>query len=76
MIGDKDPEDAYDAGDPVPVQVDVLIRVVDHLQDVETDGARLELRRVDALRLVANLERRRVTDPRLAGVRRALEGLA
>ena len=75
MIGDHDPEDAYDAGDPGPVLLDVLDRVVDVLT-VEPDDGRHRHRRVDALRLVANLDRRRDVDPdRLAGIRAALEAL-
>jgi hypothetical protein len=55
MIGDKDPEDAYDAGDPPGVRLAVLERVVADLR--ARDDGRREARRVDALRLLANLER-------------------
>ena len=50
MIGDKDPEDAYDAGDPLDVRIAVLQRVVDSLRDDRDE--RTDARRDDALRVV------------------------
>lgn len=61
MIGDVDPEDAYDASDPIPVRLAVLGRVVAAiLAERGTHPARADRRRVDALRvlraLVADVE--------------------
>lgn len=54
MIGDKDPEDAYDAGDPPAVRLAVIERVLEDLRTAEP-GDRRELRHLDALRLLRNL---------------------
>ena len=54
-FGDFDPEDAYDAGDPLRLRVAVLRRIVEHLRD-ERDERRRERRRLDALRLLDNLD--------------------
>ena len=76
MIGDKDPEDAYDAGDPVEVRLDVLERIVEDLRDGIPDPTRFDARRVDALRLVVNLEAHAGADhPRLRALRAELEWL-
>lgn len=56
MIGDKDPEDAYDATDPIPVRLLVLIRVLLALED-ESDVLRRDRRRVDVARLLVNVAR-------------------
>lgn len=76
MIGDTDPEDTYDATDPIPERLDVLERTVDDLVAAR-DDVRRDLRRLDALRLVANLGI--LTDTllarRLARIRSALEDL-
>ena len=73
MIGDIDPEDAYDADDPPHVRLKVLEEVVASLVD---DDVRRETRRVDALRVVVNLA---VTlhslQDRLDAIRQALEEL-
>jgi hypothetical protein len=50
---DFDPEDAYDADDPPNVCLAVIGRVVDALR---ASSDRREPRRVDALRLLDNLE--------------------
>ena len=47
---DKDPEDAYDAGDPLDVRIAVLQRIVDSLRDERDE--RTDARRDDALRVV------------------------
>ena len=71
--GDKDPEDAYDAGDPVPVRLEILERIVTALESDPMDR-RVDVRRRDALRLVANLEADAAKDRlRLAFIRDALE---
>ena len=73
--GDRDPEDAYDATDPATVRLDVLERII---FDLETDreDARWDRRRLDALRLVANLDAEFGVDRiRLAYIRDALEAL-
>jgi hypothetical protein len=72
---DKDPEDVYDAGDPANIRLDVLERVVAALRAHPADG-RLEARRVDALRIVDNLEAELGVDRvRLWEIRDALEEL-
>jgi hypothetical protein len=72
-IGDKDPEDAYDAGDPPTVRLEVLERVVASLQVADD---RRELRRQDALRVVDNNRRAPGVDRRrLERIRRELEAL-
>ena len=53
MIGDKDVEDAYDAGDPLDVRIAVLQRVVDSLRDDRSE--RFHARRADALRVIGNV---------------------
>jgi hypothetical protein len=70
---DFDPEDAYDATDPPGVRLDVLERIADALED---DDDRREPRRLDALRLVANLDGvAGVNRRRLRRIRRRLEDL-
>ena len=54
MIGDKDPEDAYDAGDPVPVRLAVIIRVLASIVE-EPDAERAERRRRNVRRLLLNI---------------------
>jgi len=51
MIGDADPEDEYDAGDPIDVRIAVLERVAEELAELDAPG-----RRADALRVLFNLE--------------------
>lgn len=51
--GDADPEDAYDAGDPIPVRLDVLERIVASLRANRDD--RFDARRRDAVRLIVRL---------------------
>lgn len=73
LYGDRDPEDSYDAGDPLDVRLDVLERIV---ADLYARDDRRGQRRRDALRLVDNLEHVSSVDrPRLARVRRDLAGL-
>ena len=76
LIGDLDPEDAYDAGDPPDLRIAVLRRVAEDLRDNPADDGRRNFRRLDALRLVEVLDqlvltpdqgdraRRRAGDPR------------
>ena len=52
---DKDPEDSYDATDPVSIRLDVLERIIEALEEDPGDPRR-EARRVDALRLVAGFD--------------------
>lgn len=73
MIGDVDPEDEYDASDPPHIRLAVLRRVVVDLR--HRDDTRRNLRRDDALRLVANLERDGFGRPELAEIRADLEAL-
>lgn len=54
MIGDNDPEDAYDAEDPVDVRLAVLARVVLSL-DLEDDPDRAAFRRTDLARLLRRI---------------------
>ena len=74
VIGDVDPEDAWDDGDPLDDKLFVLDRVVASLRAHRDE--RFAFRRGDALRLVAKLERDEVDHPRLAELRDALENLA
>lgn len=56
MIGDHDPEDAYDAGDPIDVRLEVIARAIRSL-DLEVDPDRAAFRRADLaglLRRIAN----------------------
>ena len=55
MIGDRDPEDAYDAGDTPAVRVAVLERVATALED-DPDEPRRRPRARDALRVLVALE--------------------
>lgn len=74
MIGDHDPEDAYDAGDPLGERLRVIGRIVDDLRH-STDQRR-ELRRADALRLLDNIELQPGVDRlQVADLRRALKAI-
>jgi hypothetical protein len=59
-FGDKDPEDAWDDGDPTRVKLAILERVVDELRANRDD--RRVARRDDALRLVRKLATEMQTD--------------
>ena len=75
MYGDADPEDAYDATDPPAIRLDVLERIIDALEADASDPRR-EIRRVDALRLVDDLNGvPGVEQRRLRHLRRALRDL-
>lgn len=52
--GDKDPEDAWDDGDPIEVRRALLVRIVGSIVG-EPDPARRGRRAIDALRLVAKV---------------------
>jgi hypothetical protein len=52
VIGDHDPEDTYDAGDPIAVRLDVLTRAVTALRAAPNDNRR-DGRRDDLLRVIA-----------------------
>ena len=52
---DYDPEDSYDATDPINDRIDVLERVIDSLRDNRDD--RFDGRRRDLLRVLDNLDR-------------------
>lgn len=54
MIGDHDPEDNYDAEDPIHVRLAVLAQVVRSL-DVEADPDRAAFRRADVARLLRRI---------------------
>jgi hypothetical protein len=56
---DFDPEDEYDADDPVEVRLTVLEKVVEHLRS-HIDEDRTVARRIDALRLVEVLQQQHV----------------
>jgi Fe-S-cluster formation regulator IscX/YfhJ len=76
VIGDKDPEDAYDAGDPPEERLRVIGNIVAHLRDFEQDEERKDRRIVDALRLISDLERVHGVDMiRLAELRDELEAM-
>lgn len=54
MIGDIDPEDAYDSGDPIDVRLGVLERTVLDLSRRRNEP-RFEARRTDARRVLLAL---------------------
>ena len=54
MIGDHDPEDAYDASDPIPTRLFVIGEIIDAL-DREPDPARRRARRAEVVRILAAL---------------------
>lgn len=55
-IGDLDPEDAYDAGDPPGTRLAVIGRIAESLQACDHDDPRRGFRIIDALRLLDNAE--------------------
>jgi hypothetical protein len=72
---DDDPEDAWDDDDPFEEKVTVLERVITALRLARGDR-RHDLRRADALRLIAKLEALEVGFPdseRIVALRAALE---
>jgi len=68
MIGDVDPEDGYDAGDPLADRLTLLVTIVRAIRD-ELDADRQHRRRDDLLRVIDNLF------VELAGARQQLEAL-
>jgi hypothetical protein len=74
-IGDKDPEDVWDDGDPVEARLAILERVVGELAARADPVDRHEARRLDALRLVDKLIAVNVPRGRLDHIRYALERL-
>ena len=54
LYGDLDREDAYDAHDPIPVRLAVLVRVL-HAIEAEPDAARAERRRIEVARLLRRI---------------------
>lgn len=70
-FGDKDPEDAWDDGDPDDVLMALMERIVDSIEyDV---GGRRRSRARDARRLVANLIDRVGDSARLDALAQRLE---
>ncbi len=56
MIGDNDLEDAYDAGDPIPVRLHLLARIVAALDtDDDPDLERHHFRRAEVVRLMRRI---------------------
>lgn len=53
-FGDKDPEDAYDASDPVDQRLALVVRILSSIAD-ERDVIRAERRRIDVLRILTNI---------------------
>ena len=51
--GDKDPEDAWDDGDPLPVRLRLLARIIEHI-DANVDTRQFR-RRLGAARLMRKL---------------------
>ena len=49
MIGDADPEDGYDAGDPLPERLRVIALIAAAYRD---DPARVAVRRANLVRLI------------------------
>lgn len=54
MIGDDDPEDAYDASDPLDVRLAVIALIVKALA-TDVDVARRARRRADVVRLLERI---------------------
>lgn len=76
MIGDVDPEDAYDADDRPRDRLKVLEAIVAELYASDPSDPRRETRRVDALRVVTAFEDDLAQwRSRLEAVRTALEDL-
>ena len=70
---DKDVEDVYDAGDPVPVRLAVLERIV---AAIPADPTRRDIRRLDAIRVAGALAREHDVDRiRLAVILDELEAM-
>ena len=75
MIGDTEPEDSYDASDPIQVRIAVLVAVVDAIRE-EPDSARRARRRLDAIRVIdAFRDELTVTGTHLRQLRDELEGI-
>ena len=53
-FGDLDPEDAYDASDPIPTRLFVIGQIIDALER-EPDQARRAVRRAEVVRILAAL---------------------
>ena len=53
-IGDVDPEDAYDASDPIPTRLFVIGQIIDAL-DRDPDQNRRRIRRAEVVRILAAL---------------------
>ena len=60
-FGDADPEDAYDASDPIPTRLFIIGEIIDALEH-EFDLARRTRRRADVVRLLAALTAEVVAD--------------
>lgn len=73
MIGDKDPEDAWDDGDPDGVLVRLMERIVDSVE-YDPDERRAGRAR-DARRLIAKLIDRVGDTPRLRALAQRLEAI-
>ena len=75
MIGDLDPEDGYDAGDPIRERIATLIEIVEGIRE-ELDSARRARRRLDAIRVVdAFADELTVTGAHLRQLRDELEAI-
>jgi hypothetical protein len=72
-FGDAEPADAYDAGDPPTIRLDVLDRIATALE--QGSAERRQERLSDALRLVANLRAELGRNRRLDALRARLEAL-
>ena len=54
IFGDADPEDAYDAADPIPTRLFVIGQIIEAL-DHDPDLARRRVRRAEVVRILAAL---------------------
>ena len=61
IFGDIDPEDAYDASDPIPTRLFVIGQIIESLE-LDADRARRAIRRADVVRLLAALTAEVVAD--------------
>ena len=60
-FGDDEPENAYDASDPIPTRLFVIGQIIDALER-EPDRARRAIRRAEVVRILAALTAEVVAD--------------
>ena len=53
--GDKDPAEVYDAGDPIPVRLLLIVRILEAIDNAVEETERRRRRRRDVVRLLRNI---------------------